>query len=96
MKNLTDTHAHLFYPDYEEELDSIIERAISAGVESILVPATDLASSAKVVELTKKYEIIYGSVGVHPLDSKEWLKEWIPLLEQTVLANKEKIVAIGE
>jgi TatD DNase family protein len=96
MKNLTDTHAHLFYPDYEEELDVIIERAITAGVESILVPATDLASSAKVVELTKKYEIIYGSVGVHPLDSKEWLKEWIPLLEQTVLANKEKIVAIGE
>lgn len=96
MKNLTDTHAHLFYPDYEEELDAIMERAISAGVESILVPATDLASSAKVVELTKKYEIIYGSVGVHPLDSKEWLKEWIPLLEQTVLVNKDKIVAIGE
>jgi len=96
MKNLTDTHAHLFYPDYEEELDVIIERAITAGVESILVPATDLASSAKVVKLTKKYDIIYGSVGVHPLDSKEWLKDWIPLLEQTVLDNKEKIVAIGE
>lgn len=96
MKNLTDTHAHLFYPDYADEIDQVIERALAAGVEYIIVPATDLASSAQVVQLTKKYEIIYGSVGVHPLDSKEWDKAWLPLLEQTVLANKEKIVAIGE
>jgi len=95
MKNLTDTHAHLFYPDYADELDDVLARAIEAGVEKIIVPATDLASSAKVVELTKKYDIIYGTVGVHPLDSKEWTKEWLPLLEETV-KNNPKIVAIGE
>ncbi len=95
MKNLTDTHAHLFYPDYADDIDEVIARAIEAGVEKIIVPATDLASSAKVVELTKKYDMIYGTVGVHPLDSKEWTKEWIPLLEETV-KNNDKIVAIGE
>lgn len=95
MKNLTDTHAHLFYPDYADDIDEVISRAIEAGVEKIIVPATDLASSAKVVELTKKYDVIYGTVGVHPLDSKEWTKEWIPLLEETV-KNNQKIVAIGE
>ena len=95
MKNLTDTHAHLFYPDYADDIDEVISRAIEAGVEKIVVPATDLASSAKVVELTKKYDVIYGTVGVHPLDSKEWRKEWIPLLEETV-KNNQKIVAIGE
>lgn len=95
MKNLTDTHAHLFYPDYADDIDEVISRAIEAGVEKIVVPATDLASSAKVVELTKKYDVIYGTVGVHPLDSKEWTKEWIPLLEETV-KNNQKIVAIGE
>ncbi len=95
MKNLTDTHAHLFYPDYADDIDEVIARAIEAGVEKIIVPATDLASSAKVVELTKKYDIVYGTVGVHPLDSKEWMKEWIPLLEETV-KNNDKIVAIGE
>ena len=95
MKNLTDTHAHLFYPDYADDIDEVISRAIEAGVEKIIVPATDLASSAKVIELTKKYDVIYGTVGVHPLDSKEWTKEWIPLLEETV-KNNQKIVAIGE
>lgn len=95
MKNLTDTHAHLFYPDYADDIEEVIARAIETGVEKIIVPATDLASSAKVVELTKKYEIIYGTVGVHPLDSKEWTKEWIPLLEETV-KNNPKVVAIGE
>ncbi|KAB2909766.1 MAG: YchF/TatD family DNA exonuclease [Ignavibacteriales bacterium] len=95
MENLTDTHAHLFYPDYAEEIDEVIERAVAAGVESIIVPATDLESAKKVVELTKKYDIIYGAVGVHPLDSKEWEKKWRSVLEKIALKNK-KIVAIGE
>ena len=43
-----DTHAHLFYPNFDGELDEVIQRAKDSGVDYIIVPATDLATSAKV------------------------------------------------
>ncbi len=89
-----DTHAHLFYPNFFKETDNVIQRALEAGVDYILVPATDLASSVKVVEMTEKYNCIYGAVGIHPHDSKEWDNSLLKDIEE--LAKNPKIVAIGE
>lgn len=89
-----DTHAHLFYPNFNGEIDAVIGRAIDAGVDFMLVPATDLASSAQAVELAQKYECIYAAVGIHPHDTKEWDDSLLKDLEQ--LAKEKKVVAIGE
>jgi len=89
-----DTHAHLFYPNFNGEVDQIIERAVAAGVEYIIVPATDLASSAQAIQLAEKYPKIYATIGVHPHDTKEWNDDIIQKLED--LAKHEKVVAIGE
>ena len=89
-----DTHAHLFYPNFEGELDEIISRAKDSRVDYILVPATDLKTAEQVINLTKKYEIVYGAVGVHPHDTKDWDSSLIPKIEE--LTKQEKIVAIGE
>lgn len=89
-----DTHAHLFYPNFEEDLDQVIQNAKEAKVSYILVPATDLITAQRVIELTEKYEMIYGAVGVHPQDSKDWDSSFVQKIE--VLANHKKIVAIGE
>jgi TatD DNase family protein len=89
-----DTHAHLFYPNFEGELDAIISVAKQNGVDYILVPATDLKSAEQVLELTKKYEMVYGAVGIHPHDTKNWNSSFISKVEK--LAKNKKIVAIGE
>jgi len=89
-----DTHAHLFYPNFEGELDEIISRAKENAIEYILVPATDIKTSEQVIDLTEKYEIVYGAVGVHPHDTKNWNSSFIPKIEK--LAKNKKIVAIGE
>ncbi|MBT8382340.1 MAG: YchF/TatD family DNA exonuclease [Ignavibacteria bacterium] len=89
-----DTHAHLFYPNFEEDLDQVIQNAVEAKVDYILVPATDLKTAEKVIELTKKYEMIYGAVGVHPHDTKDWDSSFNQKIEK--LAKHDKIVAIGE
>jgi len=89
-----DTHAHLFYPNFDGELDELISRAKQNGVDYILVPATDLKTAWQVVELTKKYEMVYGAVGVHPHDTKDWDSSLIYEIEK--LAKHKKIVAIGE
>jgi TatD DNase family protein len=89
-----DTHAHLFYKNFEGELDDVLQRAKDASVDYILVPATDIETAKQTIELTKKYDFIYGAVGVHPHDTKDWDDSCIPVIEE--LAAEKKIVAIGE
>jgi TatD DNase family protein len=89
-----DTHAHLFYPNFKDDVDEVINRARDAGVHQIIVPATDIETSYKVIELVEKYDFIYGAVGVHPHDTKDWQSSLLNEIEK--LAKHEKIVAIGE
>ncbi|HEX2983957.1 MAG TPA: TatD family hydrolase, partial [Ignavibacteriales bacterium] len=89
-----DTHTHLFYPNFSGELDEILDRAKSSGVDYMLIPAVDLASSVQAVELAEKYKEIYAAVGVHPHDVKEWDDSLLKEIE--TLAQSKKVVAIGE
>ncbi|HRI46228.1 MAG TPA: YchF/TatD family DNA exonuclease [Ignavibacteriaceae bacterium] len=89
-----DTHAHLFYPNFNGDLADVIQKATDANVSKIIVPATDLSSCTQVVELTKKFPQIYGTVGIHPHDTREWDSSILKNLEE--LTKNNKIVAIGE
>lgn len=91
---LIDTHAHLFYPNFADDLTEVIDRAAEAGVDYIIVPGTDLKTSREAVELADRFENIYAAVGVHPHDTKEWKEEWLKDLEE--LTGTEKVVGIGE
>ncbi|MFC2082343.1 TatD family hydrolase [Bacteroidota bacterium] len=89
-----DTHAHLFYPNFNGEVNEVIDRAREAGIEKIIVPATDIASSAQATQLADQYDLIYATVGIHPHDTKEW--EDSLLKDLAGMATHEKVVAIGE
>lgn len=91
---LIDTHAHIFYENFKDDLDEVIQRAKDNGVEKIIVPATDLKTCTEVISLAEKYEIIYGTAGVHPHETKDWDKANINQLEK--FAQHEKIIGIGE
>jgi TatD DNase family protein len=89
-----DTHAHLFYQNFENEVDQVIDRAKKAGVDYIIVPGTDLLTSLKAIELSEKFDCVYAAVGVHPHDSKDWTDRLVLQLEEA--AKHKKVVAIGE
>lgn len=89
-----DTHAHLFYPNYQDDLDIVLQNAKNEKIDYILVPATDLPTSNKVIELINKYEMLYGAVGIHPHDTKDWTDDCLTQLKE--LASHKKVVAIGE
>ncbi len=89
-----DTHSHLFYPNFSDDLDQVIANAKEALVDYIIVPATDIKTAKEVLQLTEKYDIIYGAVGIHPHDTKDWNSTLIN--EIKAIAAHEKIVAIGE
>jgi TatD DNase family protein len=95
-RNLTlvDTHCHLHSPDFDEDLDQILRRAHSAGVQRIVVPAIDIASCHKVIEMAAKYDQIFAAVGVHPHNADAWDESVLAALSE--LACSSKVVAIGE
>ena len=91
---IIDTHAHLDFPDYKDDIDEVIERAGEVGVEYMINVGTTVASSNKSIELAKQYEQIYASIGIHPNEaSKVSGEEWSRL---EALAGGDKVVAIGE
>lgn len=89
-----DTHAHLDDQQFREDQPAVLERARTAGVELILNAASDLASSKKTLELTRKYDFVYGAVGIHPHEAKEFQEQDLAQLGE--LAKQPRIVAIGE
>ncbi|MBU0651064.1 TatD family hydrolase [bacterium] len=91
---MIDSHAHLDLDEYKNDLDKVIESAKKAGVEYIINIATCIESSKKTLELTKKYDCIYGAVGVHPHDVETISENMIADLSE--MLKEDKIVALGE
>jgi Tat protein secretion system quality control protein TatD with DNase activity len=69
---IIDTHAHLDFPDYKDDIDEVIERAGEVGVEYMINVGTTVASSNKSIELAKQYEQIYASIGIHPNEASKF------------------------
>jgi TatD DNase family protein len=99
-----DTHCHLDITakGFEEKFDSndfdlildIINRAKKEKVGLFVNIGTDLESSGNSVEMAKKFEQVFSTVGIHPCDVKE---EWKKSFEEIKkLAKKDKVVGIGE
>ena len=89
-----DSHAHLFYPDFKDDLDDVIKRAADAGVEFFVVPATNVQTSREAIELSERYAPVYVCVGIHPLDMAEANDASLKEIES--LSQHKKVVAIGE
>jgi len=92
---LTDTHCHLDLNKFDEDRPLVVQRALEAGIEKILVPALELESARAVIGLADSYQCIYSAVGFHPTDLDEWGPSSIEGLGDLV-SSAEKIVAIGE
>ena len=89
-----DTHAHLDYPDYANELPAALERAHAAGVTRIISVGTSLASSERAIALAERFPQIYAAVGWQPSETDEAPEDLRPALRE--LAKHPKVVAIGE
>lgn len=92
---LIDTHAHLMFDEFKNDIDEVIARAKNGGVEKIINVGCDVKTSVSAHEMSLKHENLYATLGLHPYDaiyaSEELMIEW----EKLISMNK-KIVAIGE
>jgi TatD DNase family protein len=94
MPSFYDTHAHLDYPDFADELPLVIERAQAAGITRIVSIGTDLESSARAIQISERFECVYAVAGWHPNDALAAPDDLRPALRE--LAKHPQVVAIGE
>lgn len=92
---LTDTHAHLDFPEFDGQLDAVLERACAAGVNRIVTIGIDRESCGKAIAIAERYDNVHAVVGLHPCSVME-AGAMDFLAELTTLARHPKVVAIGE
>jgi len=91
---LIETHAHLDYPDFANDLDDVLRRANEAGVTRIITIGTSIESSRRAIDLAEKYSSVYAVIGVHPTYAEQAGEDMITPLRE--LAKSPRVVAIGE
>jgi len=91
---LIDTHAHLDFPDFGNDLDGVLARAEEAGITRIVSIGTSVEGSRRAVALAEKYSQVYAVVGVHPNSALEAADNFID--ELRALAQNPRVVALGE
>ncbi len=90
-----DIGINLTNKQFAGEYDEVIDRAISAGVEQILLTGTSVRSSKEALALAKEYpETLFATAGIHPHDAKTINTESIKIL--VALLKEKKVVAVGE
>jgi TatD DNase family protein len=89
-----DTHVHLNADQYEEDVKEVIQRAIDAKVEKMVVVGFDRVTIEKAMELADQYPFIYAVVGWHPVDAIDCTDKDLEWIES--LAAHPKVVGIGE
>lgn len=89
-----DTHCHLDMSQFDGDRDEVLRRATESGVKYIINVGSDIDGCRTSVGLSRIYEDIYATVGIHPHDADSYsddiegqLKGW---------AGEDKVVAVGE
>ena len=88
-----DTHCHLSVEDYDD-IDEVINDNRKAGIEKIIISGCTKESIIESLELSKKYDDIFVTIGYHPSEAKIILNSDISALEKHLI--DDKVVGIGE
>ena len=91
---LVDSHCHLDFPDFADELDAVVARAEAAGVERMVTISTRVREQTKLLAIAERFSNVYCSVGTHPHHADE--EDGITSDELAAQTRHPKVVALGE
>lgn len=93
---LIDTHCHLDMDYYGNDLPLVLDNAFKYKVKKIITIGIDLNSSKKAIELSKQYDFIYPTIGIHPHDVTNIDEFTYQELKALYHNNSEEVVGYGE
>src|SRR3977135_2913778 len=91
---LVDSHCHLDFPDFADDLDAIVARASAAGIGRLVTISTRVRRLGALLAITTRFPNVYCSVGTHPHHADE--EDGISAEELIALTKHPKVVALGE
>ncbi len=89
-----ESHAHLYFDDYDKDRNKLIEELLVSGIEGIVNAGVDTETSEKCIELAERYGQVYAACGFHPNDAALHKISDVEALKS--LIQHEKVVAVGE
>ena len=91
---LIDSHCHLDFPDFADELDAVVGRAEESGIAAMVTISTRIRSFDRVLAIAERYQGVFCTVGTHPhhADEEDGIGygidlTWTPTLLTTVTAS---------
>lgn len=94
LPNLTDSHCHLDFPDFDAERPAIIARALAAGVSRMVTICTRLRQEPQVRAIAETYPSVFYAAGTHPMSAAS---EPLATLDELLkIALHPKMIGIGE
>jgi TatD DNase family protein len=95
LTQFIDIGANLTNKSLMQDLDSVIERAVNAGVKQIIVTGTSIEDSSQAISLCRQYpDQLLCTVGVHPHHASDWTPDSVEILRD--LADSACVRAVGE
>jgi TatD DNase family protein len=91
---LIDSHCHLDFPDFADELDAVVERARAAGVDRLVTISTRVRQGARLVAIAERFPNVYFTIGTHPHQAAE--EPEVDAAAIRAFAAHPKCVGIGE
>ena len=92
---IIDSHCHLDFPIIYDNLDNVVNRALTNKVKYMLTICTTPESYKKIEIIVKKYQNIFGTYGIHPHETSKNNKIDSQIINETIKKNN-KIIGIGE
>lgn len=92
---LVDSHCHLNFPEFKDDLPDVLNRARLNGIETLLTINTRLSESREVQAIAEAHSNIFCTVGVHPHDAKDYASADLKNRLKE-LASHPKVVGLGE
>jgi TatD DNase family protein len=91
---LVDSHCHLDFPDFRDELDAVVARARAAGIGCLVTISTRVRKQDGLLAICQRFPEVFSSVGTHPHHAHEELD--IDAADLAARSRHPKVVAIGE
>jgi TatD DNase family protein len=94
MAMLVDSHCHLDFPDFSDELNEVVQRARDAGIGRMVTICTRVRKFQQILAVAERFDDVYCSVGTHPHNAAEEVD--VTTAELVDFSHHDKVVAIGE
>ena len=93
---IIDSHAHLEFPQFDEDRAAVLERARAAGIQALLAIGSGTGPHRldAAIPFAEEHDWIYATVGIHPHEAKLATEEHFRLLDE--LARHPRVIAWGE